>query len=67
MSKAREGIARSGAAQRPSPFIEGYLTQLFDSGKEPQYGYPKNHLPETSDGDMEVVTGYLASPPSSIR
>ena len=47
-------------ASRPSPYIDGYLKDLFDSGKGPHYGYPKNHLPATSDGDIEVVTGFLA-------
>lgn len=42
-------------------YLEGYLTKLFDSGEEPRYGYPKNHLPPTSDEEMEVVTGYLAA------
>ncbi len=67
MSKARTSVVKDGAAERPSPYIEGYLTQLFESGKEPNYGYPKNHLPETSEGDMEVVTGFLATPPSSKK
>lgn len=65
MSK-HANIQRDEAA-RPSPYIVGYLTDLFDSGKEPQYGYPKNHLPDTSPGEMEVVTGFLATPPSSKK
>ncbi len=46
-------------------FIDGYLTELFESGHEPTYGYPKNHLPETDGSDMEIHTGFLASRASS--
>jgi hypothetical protein len=45
----------------PSLFIEGYLTDRFAAGDLPTYGFPKNHLPETTGGQMQVVTGFLAS------
>lgn len=55
--------AKKGSASLPTGplYLEGYLTKLFDCGEEPRYGYPKNHLPPTSDEEMEVVTGYLAA------
>jgi hypothetical protein len=51
---------KASVPKRPL-YLEGYLTGLFDSGEEPRYGYPKNHLPPTSEEDMEVVTGFLAA------
>jgi hypothetical protein len=44
----------------PSLFIKGYLTDCFAKGERPTYGFPTNHLPETTGGDMEVLTGFLA-------
>jgi hypothetical protein len=45
-------------------FIDGYLTQLFESGHQPTYGYPTNHIPKTDGTEMEIQTGFLASPSS---
>lgn len=47
-------------------FIEGWITDCFARGERPNYGYPASKLPETSGGDMEVVTGFMStaiSPP----
>lgn len=41
-------------------FIEGWLTDCFERGDRPNYGYPASKLPETSDDEMEVVTGFMA-------
>ncbi|SDO49162.1 hypothetical protein [Afipia sp. GAS231] len=41
-------------------FIKGYLTDRFAAGKRPIYGFPTNHLPETTGEDMEATTGFLA-------
>lgn len=53
--------------QMPPLFIDGYLTQLFEAGREPDYGYPKNGLPNTTGGDMEIVTGFLSVSPSDSQ
>jgi hypothetical protein len=48
-------------------FIEGWLTDCFARGVRPVYGYPSSKLPETSGGDMEVVTGFMANGPSATQ
>ena len=46
----------------PCSFLDGYFAQQFAAGEVPDYGYPKNHLPETDDLEaMEVVTGFMAA------
>jgi hypothetical protein len=42
-------------------YLDGYFAQQFAAGARPDYGYPKNHLPETTLDSMEVVTGFMAS------
>jgi hypothetical protein len=42
-------------------FIDGYFSEQFALGIRPDYGYPKNHLPETILDSMEVVTGFMAA------
>ena len=41
-------------------FLDGFFTQQFAAGVRPDYGYPKNHLPETTLDHMDVVTGFMA-------
>lgn len=41
-------------------YIEGYLTQRIDAGETPDYGYPKNHVPEAVVAEMNLPTGYMA-------
>jgi hypothetical protein len=38
--------------------ISGWLSERFEKGEEPTYGYPKNHLPVVPECTMEVVTGF---------
>jgi hypothetical protein len=45
-------------------FLNGYFTERFAMGDRPSYGYPKNHLPETTLEEIEVVTGFMAAKPS---
>jgi hypothetical protein len=47
--------------EMPSLFIDGYFSQRLRAGDEPKYGYPANHVPETTLPSMEVVTGFLAA------
>ena len=55
-----------GAHAAPHPrsgreiFLSGWFTEQFSAGKRPDYGYPKNHLPETVVDDVEMVTGFFA-------
>jgi hypothetical protein len=42
-------------------FIGGHFTDLFLSGEVPDYGYPKNCLPNVGDATAEVQTGFLAA------
>lgn len=53
---------REEQAQERCRFLDGWFTQAFASGERPEYGYPKNRLPETTLESMEVVTGFLAKP-----
>ena len=45
----------------PLLFIDGYFDQLIQAGKRPRFGYPTNHLPETTIDKMDVVTGFMAA------
>lgn len=45
---------------RPRPYIDGYFTRRVESGERPKYGYPSNHVPETTNERMNVVTGFMA-------
>ena len=42
-------------------FIDGYFTDRVRSGDRPDYGYPTNHLPETTIARMEIHTSFMAS------
>lgn len=42
-------------------FVSGWFTAKCLNGDEPNYGYPKNHLPETTISEMRVETGFLSS------
>jgi hypothetical protein len=44
-----------------SLFVKGYFTDRIRKGERPQYGYPANHVPETTFPHMEVETGYLTA------
>jgi len=57
------GVVKSTAAELPPLFIEGYFTKRFEAGEQPNYGYPKNHLPETT-GELKVATAFLSPRPS---
>lgn len=43
-----------------SLYIDGYFSKRIWNGESPDYGYPKNHLPEVGSASMEVVTGFIA-------
>ena len=49
------------AMQNRDLFISGYFTQRVRSGDRPNYGYPANHLPETTGARMEIDTSFMAS------
>jgi hypothetical protein len=40
-------------------FIEGWFTQMFNSGRNPSYGYPANHLPDPKVDGMDVQTTFF--------
>jgi hypothetical protein len=42
-------------------YIEGYFTQRVRAGERPKYGYPTNHLPETTIARMQIHTSFMAS------
>ena len=49
--------------QRPvteAQFVSGWFTAQIDAGREPDYGYPKNHLPEIRVDAVDMVTGFVA-------
>jgi hypothetical protein len=53
----------ANAVRRNEPqfaFIDGWFSQSFAAGYEPDYGYPKNHLPEPAVESMEVETIFFA-------
>jgi hypothetical protein len=56
------GRALTGQNEEGCHFIEGWFNQQFAAGERPDYGYPKNHLPDTTLDSMEVVTGFMAKP-----
>jgi len=51
---------REAMANR-DPFIDGYFTQRIRSGEQPCYGYPTNHLPETTIARMGIDTSFIAA------
>lgn len=57
---AQNAQPRQRDTNEPCRFLDGYFFQQFAAGERPDYGYPKNHLPETSLESMEVVTGFMA-------
>lgn len=65
MTLARLMARKEKQVQMPPASLDGYLTQMFEAGREPDYGYPKNGLPKTDGGEMQVVTGFLAVPAKS--
>ncbi len=54
-------VANNQPQRGEATFISGWFTEQFDAGKQPKYGYPKNHLPETTDEAMQVVTGFVSA------
>jgi hypothetical protein len=42
-------------------FIEGHFSDRIWSGEEPKYGYPTNHVPDTTFPAMVVETGYVVA------
>ena len=63
MSNGDEMSEERLQTQRPvqeAQFISGWFTAQVDAGKEPDYGYPKNHLPETRVDAVDMVTGFVA-------
>lgn len=52
------GVQQRDAAEE-FRFIEGWLTDQFKAGVEPDYGYPKNHLPEPRVQSMKVETTFV--------
>jgi hypothetical protein len=52
-------IEEREAMENRDPFIAGYFTQRVQSGERPKYGYPANHLPETTGARMEVCTSFM--------
>lgn len=52
--------SRSRRSFPSSTFVDGWLTTRFERGEIPNYGYPKNHLPDTTVESINVTTGFLA-------
>ena len=46
--------------QLPDVFIGGYFSRRMATEK-PDYGYPKNHLPDVPKSSMTVKSGFMAS------
>jgi hypothetical protein len=42
-------------------FVEGYFSDRIWSGENPKYGYPANHVPETTFKAMVVKTGFVCA------
>jgi len=49
------------AMTNADPFIDGYFTERVLAGERPSYGYPTNHLPETTIARMGIVTSFMAA------
>lgn len=53
-------------SERPAPpmeaqYVDGWFTKEFAEDRKPTYGYPPNHLPETTPKVVKMVTGFIAS------
>lgn len=42
-------------------YIEGYFADRLWRGEEPNYGYPTNHVPETTFSSMDIKTGFIVA------
>lgn len=42
-------------------FVEGYFSDRIWNGETPKYGYPANHVPETTFKTMVVKTGFVCA------
>lgn len=58
---ALHALTSQSADEQRCEFLNGYFTEQFAAGVKPGYGYPKNHLPETTLEKIEVVTGFMAA------
>ena len=55
-----DSVVKTEAAVRKM-FVAGWFTDTFEKGVQPDYGYPKNHLPEVPrDFVMAVKTGFFS-------
>lgn len=50
-----------GTDNIPPLFISGYFSDCLAKGDRPDYGYPANHLPETTIDRMEIHTSFMIS------
>jgi hypothetical protein len=57
----RENETKAAMTENRDLFIDGYFGQRVNSGDRPKYGYPTNHLPETTIARMELDTSFMAS------
>lgn len=64
MTGADEKAVKQVAVKQP--FIDGYVTQRWKKGDQPSYGYPTNHVPDSSGGTMDVLTGAISAGTQSI-
>ena len=53
--------AQNAEREGRSPFIDGYFSRRLASGDTPDYGYPKNHLPDPGTFEVEVTNGFLST------
>lgn len=53
--------ARHRQSEDGRVYIDGYQTQRMESGEMPDYGYPRNHVPEAVVKELDLTTGYMAT------
>jgi len=58
---ATERGAPLAATETLPLYINGYFTRRLKGGERPTYGYPTNHLPETTTTTMTIVTSFMAA------
>lgn len=56
MSENLDPEQRLEDRSQTSAFLSGWFDEQFVHGPDPEYGYPKNHLPEVPDGfELEIA------------
>lgn len=60
MSNVTQNVDCASREAKPTAdrMIVGWLSERFEKGETPSYGYPKNHLPSVPKSEMTVAPSF---------